>query len=51
MEAFERARIETFLQRITEHFPVDKPTRSLVITHLLADRPCFLNKAFSVTFR
>lgn len=43
MEAFERARIETFLQRITEHFPVGEPINSLVITHLLGERPCFLN--------
>ena len=43
MEAFEKARIEAFLRRIIGRFPADRSAASIVITHLLPERPCFLN--------
>ena len=48
MEAFEKSRISAFLDRITACFPVGEPIASIVITHLLAERPCFLDAVNSI---
>jgi adenosylhomocysteinase len=49
MESFERARIEAFLCRIAQCFPVAIAASSVVITHLLAERPAFLNAINAMT--
>ncbi|MFE9880190.1 adenosylhomocysteinase [Streptomyces sp. NPDC005784] len=42
MESPERARLDTFFRRVTEQFPAAGPITSLIITHLLSERPAFL---------
>ncbi|WP_405394910.1 adenosylhomocysteinase [Microbispora hainanensis] len=42
MESPERARLDAFFQRVTEQFPAGGPITSLIITHLLSERPAFL---------
>ena len=42
MESLERARLDAFFRRVTEQFPVGGPITSLIITHLLSERPAFL---------
>ncbi|KOG50593.1 adenosylhomocysteinase [Streptomyces decoyicus] len=42
MESPERARLDAFFRRITERFPAAGQTTSLIITHLLPERPAFL---------
>lgn len=39
MEDFERARVDAYFRRITAHFPLDRRPASILVTHLLADRP------------
>lgn len=49
MEAFERARLDAYFARIAAHFaPMDHPA-SLLITHLLPERPAFVRGVASVT--
>ncbi|MFD9943184.1 adenosylhomocysteinase [Nonomuraea sp. NPDC059023] len=43
LEDFERGRVAAFFRRITEAHPVTDQPASLVITHLLAERPAFLH--------
>ncbi|MFG1956106.1 adenosylhomocysteinase [Nonomuraea sp. NPDC049028] len=41
-EDFERGRVDAFFRRVAESIPVTNRPTSLVITHLLAERPAFL---------
>ena len=49
MEAFEAARLDSYFREITEQFPADAHACSLVITHLLADRPPFVRAVARLT--
>ncbi|MEV0615662.1 adenosylhomocysteinase [Nonomuraea sp. NPDC050404] len=49
MESFEKARLEAFFQRVTQRFPAPQPTSSLIITHLLPERPAFLQAMAHLT--
>jgi adenosylhomocysteinase len=49
MESYERHRIEAFLYCIAQCFPIAIPASSVVITHLLAERPAFLNAINAIT--
>lgn len=42
MESPEKARLDAFFQQITTRFPAGDPVTTLVITHLLPERPAFL---------
>jgi adenosylhomocysteinase len=42
VERPEQARLDAFLHRITERFPANGHASSLIITHLLTERPAFL---------
>lgn len=42
MEAFERARLDSYFARINTQFPSPEPAASLLITHLLPERPSFV---------
>ncbi|MBP0460461.1 adenosylhomocysteinase [Streptomyces montanisoli] len=42
MEAFERARLDSYFARINSHFVTPGPPAAVLITHLLADRPSFV---------
>ncbi|WP_328691132.1 adenosylhomocysteinase [Streptomyces phaeochromogenes] len=42
MESPEKARLQAYFRRITEQFPTDGEISSLIITHLLPERPAFL---------
>lgn len=42
MESPERARLDAFFRQITTQFPAGDAITTLVITHLLAERPAFL---------
>jgi adenosylhomocysteinase len=45
MEDFERARVDAYFRRITAHFPPARRPASILITHLLADRPSLVTAA------
>jgi hypothetical protein len=45
MEDFERARADSFFRRITARFPQHRRPASILITHLLADRPSLVAAA------
>jgi adenosylhomocysteinase len=45
MENLERARVDAYFRRITAHFPQDRRPASILITHLLADRPSLIAAA------
>ncbi len=50
VEAFEKAKLDTFFGRIVEQFPVpETPPASLLVTHLLAERPAFVNAVATQT--
>lgn len=42
MEAFERARLDSYFARINTQFAVPEPPAAMLITHLLTDRPSFV---------
>ncbi|MFI8499739.1 adenosylhomocysteinase [Streptomyces sp. NPDC085524] len=42
MESPERARLDAFFRQVTTRFPVGENITTLVITHLLSERPAFL---------
>jgi adenosylhomocysteinase len=42
VEDFERARVHAYFRRITRHFMVDRRPSTVLVTHLLADRPLFI---------
>ncbi|MDX2544066.1 adenosylhomocysteinase [Streptomyces sp. WI04-05B] len=43
MESPERARLDAYFRRITAQFPANGQMSSLIITHLLPERPAFLH--------
>ncbi|MET8048527.1 adenosylhomocysteinase [Streptosporangium sp. NPDC005286] len=49
MESFEKARLDAFFRRVTERFPDPEPVSSVIITHLLAERPAFLHAMARLT--
>lgn len=49
MEAFERARLDGYFNKIAAQFVPSEPTTSFLITHLLAERPSFVRAVASVT--
>ncbi|MFM9615819.1 NAD(P)-dependent oxidoreductase [Streptomyces niveiscabiei] len=42
MESPERARLDAYFRRVTDRFPAADGTSTLVVTHLLPERPAFL---------
>jgi adenosylhomocysteinase len=42
MEAFERARLDSYFSRINSHFTPEEQPASLLITHMLPERPSFI---------
>ena len=42
MEDFERARVDAYFRRITGHFEVPRKPASILVTHMLADRPALV---------
>ncbi|NEB01869.1 adenosylhomocysteinase [Streptomyces sp. SID13726] len=42
MESPERARLDAFFRHVTERFPAAGQVTSLIVTHLLSERPAFL---------
>lgn len=49
MEAVEHARLNAYFGRVTSHFaPVERPA-SLLITHLLPERPAFVRGVAEMT--
>ncbi|MEU2778774.1 adenosylhomocysteinase, partial [Streptomyces sp. NPDC007162] len=42
MESPEKARLEAFFRQITTRFPAGEQVTTLIITHLLSERPAFL---------
>lgn len=42
MEDFERSRVDAYFRRVTEHLQSERKPASIVITHLLAERPVFV---------
>lgn len=42
LEDFERSRVEAFFRKIADRYPSQRPASTIVITHLLAERPSFL---------
>ncbi|MFG2651244.1 adenosylhomocysteinase [Streptomyces sp. NPDC048436] len=49
MESPERARLDAFFQSIAQQFPAGSPATTLVITHLLSERPAFLHAMAKVS--
>lgn len=49
METPERARLDAFFRRITAQFPAGQAITTLVITHLLPERPAFLHAMAAVS--
>jgi adenosylhomocysteinase len=49
METPDRARLDDYFRRIGELFPAHAPATSLVITHLLPERPAFLGAVARMT--
>lgn len=49
MEAFERARLDSYFTRIASHFAPDEHPASFLITHLLPERPSFVRAVGAVT--
>ncbi|WP_407835851.1 adenosylhomocysteinase [Streptomyces sp. DSM 116496] len=49
MDRTDRARLDTYFQQITQRFPMPRDITSLVITHLLPERPAFLGALSAVT--
>ncbi|MEV2189811.1 adenosylhomocysteinase [Streptomyces phaeochromogenes] len=49
MDRTDRARLDTYFQQIAQHFPMPREITSLVITHLLPERPAFLGALAGVT--
>lgn len=49
MESPERARLDAFFRQITTDFPAGKAITTLVITHLLPERPAFLRAMAAVS--
>ncbi|SNX88515.1 adenosylhomocysteinase [Streptomyces sp. TLI_55] len=42
MESPERARLDAFFRHVIEQFPAGGPVTTLIVTHLLCERPAFL---------
>ncbi|MFE9992949.1 adenosylhomocysteinase [Streptomyces sp. NPDC005381] len=49
METPERARLDAFFRRITAQFPAGRAITTVVITHLLPERPAFLRAMSAVS--
>ncbi|MFF4835168.1 adenosylhomocysteinase [Streptomyces sp. NPDC001315] len=49
MESPEKARLDAFFRQITTQFPGDSRITSLIITHLLPERPAFLRAMATTT--
>lgn len=49
MEAFERARLDSYFARMAQQFAVDEQPASFLITHLLAERPAFVKAVATQT--
>ncbi|GAA3368456.1 adenosylhomocysteinase [Streptomyces sannanensis] len=49
MESPERARLDAFFRHITAQFPAGEQVTSLIITHLLPERPAFLRAMASTS--
>ncbi|MEW1996932.1 adenosylhomocysteinase [Streptomyces coelicoflavus] len=49
METRERARLDAFFRRITAQFPAGETITTLVITHVLPERPAFLRAMTAVS--
>ncbi|MGR8009685.1 hypothetical protein [Streptomyces hypolithicus] len=49
METFERAKLDAYFARIAAQFAPDEQTSSLLITHLLAERPAFVRAVAAMT--
>ncbi|GHG01652.1 adenosylhomocysteinase [Streptomyces albogriseolus] len=49
MESPERVRLDAFFRQITTQFPADDAITTLVITHLLPERPAFLRAMTAVS--
>ncbi|WP_430379793.1 adenosylhomocysteinase [Streptomyces sp. B1-3] len=49
MEAFERARLDAYFARIATQFAPDEQTASFLVTHLLPERPAFVQAVAAMT--
>lgn len=49
MDQTDRARLDTYFQQIAQRFPIPHEITSLVITHLLPERPAFLGALAAAT--
>ncbi|MFB7501457.1 adenosylhomocysteinase [Streptomyces sp. NPDC056161] len=49
METFERARLDAYFARIAAQFAPDEQTASFLITHLLPERPAFVQAVAAMT--
>lgn len=49
METFERAKLDAYFARIAAQFTPEQQTSSLLITHLLAERPAFVRAVAAMT--
>ncbi|WP_369356122.1 adenosylhomocysteinase [Streptomyces sp. cg2] len=49
METFERARLDAYFARIATQFAPDEQTASFLITHLLPERPAFVQAVAAMT--